>query len=119
LEGFCPVTLKQGQRWAPGDRRWGVVHRGRTYLFTGPDQQREFLKNPDRYSPVLSGLDPVIAIEKGHSVTGRRKHGVFYGGRVYLFADETSLEQFSRSPERYAAGVRQAMQTAGSGKISR
>jgi YHS domain-containing protein len=32
---------------------------------------------------------------------------------VYLFSSESTLQHFSRNPERYAAGVRQAMQTSG------
>ncbi|OHB81710.1 MAG: hypothetical protein A2W31_09355 [Planctomycetes bacterium RBG_16_64_10] len=110
MDGFCPVTLKKQQRWTLGDRRWGVIHRGRTYLFASAEAQREFLQDPDLYSPVLSGIDPVVALEQGRSMAGRRRHGVFYGGRVYLFASESSLQRFSRSPEQYANGVHQVMQ---------
>jgi YHS domain-containing protein len=118
MDGFCPVTLHKQQKWTRGDRRWGVIHRGHTYLFASAEAQKQFWENPDLFSPVLSGTDPVVALEERRSVAGQRKHGVFYGGRVYLFANEASLDRFSDSPEKYASGVRQAMQQA-AGDIGR
>ncbi|MEX0937879.1 MAG: thioredoxin family protein [Pirellulales bacterium] len=119
LEGFCPVTLKQKFDWQPGNRQWGAVHRGRTYLFAGPQQQQMFLQNPDYYSPVLSGIDPVLALDQQQLVEGRRKHGVFYEDQMYLFANESTLARFSKDSARYAAGVRQAMQQSAGGVIRR
>jgi protein disulfide-isomerase len=113
LDGYCPVTLKQERRWVVGDKRYGIVHRGRLYLFAGSQQQQQFWTNPDAYSPVLSGIDPVLALDNGASVPGQREHGVEYGGQMYLFSSEATLQHFSRNPERYAGGVRQAMQATG------
>jgi protein disulfide-isomerase len=48
LDGCCPVTLVETRQWAIGDKTWGVVHRGRTYLFLGPAEKEKFLANPDR-----------------------------------------------------------------------
>ncbi len=108
LDGCCPVTLVEQQKWVVGDRPWGAFHRGRTYLFVGPDQQRRFLADPDRYAPVLSGYDVVAALA-GRHVPGLREHGLFFDGHVYLFADEASLEEFSSRPEHYADPAWQAM----------
>ena len=113
MDGYCCVTLKESQRWVPGDRRWGVNHRGRTYLFASAETQRKFLADPEAFSPVLSGIDPVLAIDQGRSINGQRRHGVFFDGQVYLFSSEGSLQQFSQNPKRYATGIRQAMQSAG------
>ena len=60
LDGFCPVQLVENSRWQPGKKTWGVIHRGRTYLFAGPEEQRRFLADPDRYAPVSSGDDVVL-----------------------------------------------------------
>jgi thioredoxin-like negative regulator of GroEL/YHS domain-containing protein len=109
IDGYCCVQLKEQKRWTMGDRRWGAVHRGRTYLFTGAEEQKRFLANPDFYSPVIAGNDPVLALDQGQSVAGRREHGVFYENRIYLFADEASLQRFYQNPNRYAAEVVQAM----------
>lgn len=110
LDGFCPVQLVEGQRWVPGDRKFGAVHRGRTYLFNGPQEQQKFLANPDRYSPMLSGFDPVVWHHTGRLTPGRREFGATYGDRVFLFADESSYQAFYRQPEVYIGRVEQAMQ---------
>jgi protein disulfide-isomerase len=118
LDGYCPVQLSDDMkanlhRWTLGDRRWGAIHRGRTYLFAGPEQQQQFLADPDRYAPVLSGNDVVIAVEQGQTVLGRREHGLLFSNRVYLFASEASLDRFSENPSRYAQQVVQAMRAGG------
>ena len=103
LDGNCPVTLVERMQWSVGDRAWGAVHRGRTYLFLGPQEREKFLANPDLYSPVLSGLDPVLAMDNQMVVAGRREFGVFGADRrIYLFADEASLKRFEANPKRYA-----------------
>ncbi|HPP53074.1 MAG TPA: thioredoxin domain-containing protein, partial [Thermoguttaceae bacterium] len=55
LEGYCPVELVEKRRWVLGTHPWGVIHQGRTYMCAGPEEQKRFLANPDRYAPVLSG----------------------------------------------------------------
>ena len=110
LYGYCSVTLVETKQWALGDKTYGVVHRGRTYLFLGPAEKEKFLGNPERYCPVFSGNDPVLAMDNQIVAPGRRETGVFGpDGRVYLFADEASLAKFNQNPKRYAAEAIQAM----------
>jgi protein disulfide-isomerase len=111
LDGYCAVTLVEKQQWTQGDRRWGAIHRGRTYLFTGPEEQRRFLADPDRFAPAVSGNDVVLAAEQGRPVPGMREHGVFYNNRIFLFAGEDTLEKFSRNPAVYATPSLGAMRT--------
>jgi YHS domain-containing protein len=106
LDGFCCVTLVEQEKWVKGDVRWGAVHRGQVYLFAGEEQQRRFLADFDRYAPVLSGYDPVQFVATGTLTAGKRNHGIFYRGQIYLFADEAALQQFWSAPERYVAAVR-------------
>ncbi|MCE9552468.1 MAG: thioredoxin family protein [Planctomycetes bacterium] len=113
LEGHCAVELVEHERWVRGDRRFGAVHRGQTYLFTGAEQQKRFLANPDYYGPAMSGVDPVLALEARQMTPGLRKHGLFYNNRVYLFSSEATLAQFCRTPARYADGVRFAETASG------
>jgi protein disulfide-isomerase len=105
LDGYCSVTLVEQEKWVEGDPRWGVLHRGRTYLFAGPEEQRRFLDNFDRYAPALSGYDCVKYIDQGAMLEGKRAHGIFYRGQVFLFVDEASLQQFWQAPERYVPYV--------------
>lgn len=102
LDGYCAVSLAEKERWVRGNPRFGVIHQGRTYLFAGPDEARRFYDDPDRYAPVASGDDVVLLAERGQRVPGRREHGAWYQGRVYLFSDETSYNKFAANPQRYA-----------------
>jgi len=105
LEGYCPVTLAEKGVWTEGRAQWGVRHRGRTYLFAGPEQQQAFLASPDRYAPALSGDDPVTVVDQGKSLPGRRTYGVTYQSRMYLFSSPETRAQFAANPERYTAPV--------------
>jgi len=108
MDGYCTVELAERERWVPGDRKFGAVHRGQTYLFSGPEQQKRFLANPDRYGLAMSGHDPVLALEKRELVPGVRKYGLYYNNRIYLFSSEATLTQFWSAAARYADGVRLA-----------
>ena len=110
LDGFCPVTLVEKKAWKFGDRRWGAVHLGVTYLFSGLEEQQKFLKTPDRYSPVCKGNDIVMLLDKGQAVPGARRHGVSFGGRVYLFSSQASLDAFTKQPRHYITGYSQLTQ---------
>ncbi len=121
FEGFCTVTMQRDFKWAKGDAAWGAIHRGRTYLFAGAAERDEFLKNPDQYSPVLSGLDPVAAVEQNQSVAGKRQFAVQYPagtGQIYMFSTAENLNKFSTNAAGFAEGVRQAM-TTDSGRMIR
>jgi len=110
LDGNCPVTLVNRHQWSMGDKAYGVIHRGRTYLFLGPSEKEAFFANPDAYSPVLSGNDPVLALDNQVLVPGKREFGVFGADkRIYLFADEATRVKFEQNPKRYAAEAIQAM----------
>jgi len=109
FDGYCPVSMRRNWKWTPGNPKYGAIHRGRTYWFAGPQEQQEFLANPDAYGPALAGIDPVLAIDHHQSVSGLREHSLDYDGQFYLFSSEATLQQFTSNPERYASGVRQAM----------
>ena len=112
LDGYCPVTLVEREKWVKGDPKYGAFHRGRTYLFASPEEQATFLDREgyDKYAPALSGYDAVKYAEQGALVDGKRVHGVFYRGQVFLFADEVTLQQFWTAPERFATTVRAEQQ---------
>jgi YHS domain-containing protein len=105
LEGYCPVTVVERGNWVEGRPQWGARHRGRTYLFAGPEQQKAFLADPDRYAPALSGDDPVLAFENGKSEPGRRAFGVSYQSRMYLFSSPETRAAFTAEPDRYTSRV--------------
>lgn len=105
LEGYCPVTLAERGAWVEGRAQWGARHRGRTYLFAGPEQQQAFLNDPDRFAPALSGDDPVLAFDAGRSTPGHRRYGVTYQARMYLFSSQETRDAFAANPQRYTTGT--------------
>ena len=112
FEGYCPVSLKQVGKWVKGDARWGMNHRGSVYLFAGENELRTFRSAPDVFSPVLSGIDPVLALDQQQAVRGKRAHGLQYEGRIYLFASEATLQVFEANPEGYDRRVLEATRAA-------
>jgi YHS domain-containing protein/thiol-disulfide isomerase/thioredoxin len=118
LDGFCPVTLVETMSknpsdknaWKKGDRRFGAIHKGRTYLFTSAENQQKFLQNADAFAPILSGCDPVVYAEHGQMVDGKRAFGLVTTDKhIYLFADEASRSRFEKSPASYLGALQQAM----------
>jgi YHS domain-containing protein/thioredoxin-related protein len=108
LDGYCPVQLAEHQRWIPGDKAHGAVYLGHTYLFAGPEEKKRFTLEPDKFSPVAAGCDCILLLERSQQVPGKREHGVFFGGRVYLFSSEETLARFSQDPRRYVAAIAQS-----------
>jgi thiol-disulfide isomerase/thioredoxin len=107
LDGYCAVTLSEKQQWVRGNIKWGVNHLGRVYLFAGPEEQRRFLADFDRYAPFASGIDIVLAVDEHKIVPGKREHGEFYSisgigaERILLFTSEATLQRFNANPSFY------------------
>jgi len=109
FDGFCPISLQQAQKWVRGNKTYGAIHRGRTYLFVGEAERQKFLAAPDAYSPVFSGNDPVMMLDENVQVAGSRKFGCSYQGAFYLFSSKDTMDRFAKQPVQYSTGVRQAM----------
>lgn len=102
LDGYCPVELLTGERWAAGDPRWTTTHKGLKYRFSGEAQLKRFLANPDQYTPVHSGHDPVLVVDQDRREVGKTDFCVTYKGRLYMFASARTLARFQESPQHYA-----------------
>ena len=113
LDGYCCVSLTNQDgtvaAWIKGKPHIGIKHRGRIYLFSNQQNLQLFLSNPDKFSPVLSGFDPVLFTDHQRLIDGQRKYGVAYKKRVYLFQNEYTLRAFWNSPDRYAQAALDAM----------
>ena len=101
LDGYCPVALVEEETWKKGDVRFGARHRGKTYLFADAEAQKAFFADPDRYAPMLSGLDVVRLVDRREYVGGKRATGFVFRDRVYLFADQASVDAFLKRPDYY------------------
>jgi YHS domain-containing protein len=120
MDGFCVVSLIEKLAWKKADPKYGAIHRGRTYLFVSEDAQKKFLQNPDAFAPALSGCDPVRFARTGELVPGKRAYGLLTPDkRIYLFADEQSLQVFEKAPGEYAEMARQALLRGETGRVYR
>lgn len=116
LEGDCPVTLLKETKWVKGNEQHGAMHRGRLYLFASAEAQAEFLRDPESYSPLLAGYDPVIFHEQGRLQEGRKSHGVFMTRegkqQVVLFENDETRAKFRANPATYLESIRVAVERA-------
>ncbi len=115
VDGYDPVVLVEEQRWTMGDRKFGAVHRGVTYLFASDQTQKRFLADPERFAPACDGCDP-IDLEQGTLSAGHREHGAFFDNHIYLFANEANLNRFASHPIRFADLKSQAESLASNSK---
>jgi YHS domain-containing protein/thiol-disulfide isomerase/thioredoxin len=109
MNGYCPVTLVTEKKWKKGLPQYGAVHRRRTFLFASEEEQKKFLADPDKYTPVFVGYDPVKFMQTGELVDGSAAYSLTYRKQVYLFADDASLKTFWQNPSQFTEGLRQAM----------
>lgn len=116
LEGDCPVTLLKATKWTRGDEQYGAVHRGKLYLFVSSEAQAEFLRDPEAYSPLLAGYDPVLFHDRGELVDGNKAHGVFMTRegkqRVVLFQSAETQARFRANPLVYLEAIKVATEQA-------
>lgn len=102
LDGFCPVTLREVEKWVTGNPLFCHLHRGQLYRFTDSSAMERFCATPERYAPAVDGNDIVAFVDRQRMVPGVRRFGVWYQERVFLFASRESLEAFAKRPEFFA-----------------
>ena len=101
LEGFCPVTLLESEEWVEGKEEWTVMNHGVTYHLANAGQVQKFLANPDAYTPVLDGADPVLFVESGVKDLGNADHCVVFEGKLFMFTNEENLNKFFGNSAAY------------------
>ena len=121
LHGKCPVTLLTNAKWVDGEESIGCVHRNRIYIFSSQENLKTFQSDPDGFSPILAGYDPVIFEETGRLVDGLEEFGVFMGKtpkqRIVLFASPETRARFQLEPRKYLQTIRQAMEKSGTNSM--
>jgi hypothetical protein len=112
MEGYCLVTMVEERKWTLGSPNIGAMHLGRLYLFTSQSAREQFMANPDRYAPLMNGLDVVKFFDEGKIVPGIRSAGCTWGDpqRVLFFASEESIAKFERSEESQEYYSRRAIE---------
>lgn len=114
LEGYCPVALQQGGNWVEGKRELAVKHRGKIYWLSSPEAREQFLGNPDGSSPLLSGYDPWVLLEKGELVQGSIEHGLLeqVSGQYLFFATAEAKQKYWDDFDRYSKALNGLLRAA-------
>ena len=102
MQGYCPVCVLEMKKWIKGNAQFTAQHDGKTYLFPGEDQRQMFLKDPQKYTPVLGGDCVVALVEMGKRMPGQLNFAALHDGRLYLFANEKAKGMFLADREKYA-----------------
>ncbi len=100
--GYCPIALVTTGQKVQGTTEFAVRHRGRTYLLQNADAVKQFMQAPDRFSPILSGYDPMVFLSTGQLIDGTIEYALHdpASGTVILFANADSQKQFKTDPAR-------------------
>lgn len=118
LDGYCPVALKTQGTWIAGQPQFAVKHRGRIYHLSSQDAMREFLQNPDRCSPVMSGYDAMTFLNEGKLVEGSIQYGLhdLTSGSILLFTSAESKQAYEQNFDRNTQALKIVLQNAGVGQ---
>ncbi len=108
LEGYCPVQLRENDRWVAGNPDYQQSYQGQVFHFSCAKAQKLFEAAPEKYAPVQSGDDVVLIVEENRAVPGSVNHSAVWHGRLYLFSNSATLDTFQEDPARYANAARQA-----------
>ena len=97
-----------------GDPNIGAMHLGRLYLFANQDARDAFLADPNRFAPVMNGLDVVKFFDEGRVVEGVRGKGCTTRNpdRIFFFSSEESLARFEASERSQAYYTNRAIELA-------
>lgn len=101
LEGFCPVELRENEKWVAGRAEYQATYNGQVYRFSSAAARRRFLAAPQDYAPVQGGNDIVAALEGNALVPGSIQNSAVWKGRLYLFGSAANLAAFRENPGRY------------------
>jgi YHS domain-containing protein len=103
LGGFCPVQLRENDRWVNGKPSVQASYQGHLYQFSSEAARKRFEAAPEKYAPVQGGNDVVIAMDENRTAPGSVNHSATWHGHLYLFSTSATLAAFQENPARYGA----------------
>lgn len=115
IAGYCPIALRTSGGWVHGAAQFAVRHRGRVYWLSSEEARNEFLSDPDKQSPVLSGYDPMLLLNEGRLVEGSVQWGLLeeVSGAFLFFSSEQLKQEYERNFENNTRALAIIMQQAG------
>lgn len=101
LKGFCPVELRDKRGLLDAMPQFKSEFEGVTYNFSSLEAKQKFDKSPSKYAPAVGGHD-VVSSNDDVQVTGSLDHAVWFKDRLYMFANEQSMQTFVIDPAKFA-----------------
>lgn len=112
LEGYDPVSYfsqeAKSKGPAKGKSLFAVKHDNRTYHFSSDVNRKEFLNNPNKYTPSFGGWCAYAIAETKEKVSVDPKSFLIQEGRLLLFYDgfladtrKKWLNHKTRTPAQY------------------
>lgn len=101
LDGFSPVALSKGRRWAQGKSEFAWQYQGLVYYLESREELEAFRASPEAYAPQYQGCDPVLLAELDRAVAGDPRYAAFYDDRLYLFTTAEHRQKFRDNPAKY------------------
>ncbi|MFO0943481.1 MAG: thioredoxin family protein [Pirellulales bacterium] len=104
LDGYCPVSLR-GKQWRKGTAQFAVKHRGMVFWLADQACLESFMKQPDYFTPILMGCDPMILLQQGQMQSGSTQFGLFEDrvGPLFFSSAESKAEFLQDFPKNMAA----------------
>jgi len=102
LDGYCPVCLVDGDKWAKGAAEHQTTYDGITYYFPNDTIKQEFLASPAKYVPALGGDCVVCQAKAGKRVPGSTSNASRHGNRIFLFPSPKEQQVFAKNPKEFA-----------------
>ncbi len=105
VEGYSLVDLINAEKWVPGKAEFAVVYQGRTYYCASSEQKDAFMADPEKYTPVCRGFDPMLKLQQGREVDGKADYCIVYGKKLYIFSSADTMKQFREHTKQYARQI--------------
>ncbi|MCH7840928.1 MAG: hypothetical protein IID38_11935 [Planctomycetes bacterium] len=100
LQGYCPVSYQRVFRTVLGSEKFKHVHHKWIYHLADAEALAAFQKNPMKYAPQYEGFC-TLAVAKNHRYPSDPNVFLPAEGKVFMFADPASKQEFMTNPRRF------------------
>jgi YHS domain-containing protein len=99
IDGYDPVAYFTDRKQVSGSADFEMRYGGVVWRFHNVGNRAAFAERPEVYMPQFGGYDP-IGVVGGFAVAGKPNVWLIAGERLFLFYDQSRLDQFAADPDR-------------------
>ncbi len=105
LDGIDPVSYFTSGRAIGGRAQFELMHNGIVWRFANAANRSAFARNPEVYSPIFGGYDPV-GVAGGRAVTSNPEYFLIADGGLLLFRNSQNKARWLAEPDLRAVAQR-------------